>query len=400
MQKKKIMILGAGPAQLPLFRAAKELGCEAVAATIPGPYPGIAEADSVSYTDITAPEAVAKAAQDLGVSAVASCCSEICLPALACACERASLPGITPAAAEISVNKLSMHRAFDDGNVTAPRYRVLKNGADLEEALSELGFPMVVKAVDLFSSRGVYVVRSEDEARAALESSLRLSSAGYALAEEFIDGLGFCVEAFVQNRQILFILPDGNLTIQNPGRPAVPVGHYAPLDAPEDTLARIRAAAEHAIRACGFDNCAVNMDMVLRDGVPYVIELTARAGATALSELISTHFGVDYYRMILLCALGEDVRPYFAARPAARPAAARMLTSDRSGVVRRVTLPEKLPAYVRELTVFAEPGDRVRAFENAGDRIGQLIVTGRSVPECLDRVQETIAAVRIEWEET
>lgn len=399
MAKKKIMILGAGPAQLPLIRAGKEMGCEVIAATIPGPYPGLAEADTVSYTDVTDPEAVAEAAVALGVSAVTSCCLEICLPALARACERTGLPGITPAAAEISVSKLSMHRAFDAGNVTAPRWHILRTAADLDAAAADLGFPMVVKAPDLFSSRGVYVVRSAEEARAALESCLSLTSAGLALAEEFIAGTGFCAEAFVQKGEILFVLPDGNLTIQNPGRPAVPVGHYAPLDLPEAALDRIRAAAEHAIRACGFDDCAVNMDMVLRNSEPYVIELTARAGATALSELISTHFGVDYYRMILMAALGEDVRPYFAARPAPRPAAARMITSDRSGVVRRAVIPADPPPYVRELTLLVGPGDRVRAFENAGDRIGQFIVTGDSVPECLDRVRETLSAVRIEWEE-
>lgn len=399
MPKRKIMILGAGPAQVPLIRAAKQMGCEVIAATIPGPYPGIAEADAVSCTDITDPEAVAAAAAACGAEGVASCCLEICLPALALACERLGLPGITPAAAAISVNKLIMHRAFDAGDVTAPAYRVLRCDADLDAAVAELGLPMVVKAPDLFASRGVYVVRSAGEAREALRSCLSLTAAGCALAEEFIEGRGFCVEAFVQRGRPLFILPDGNLSIRNPGRPAVPVGHYAPLDAPEDVQERIRAAAARAIGACGFDNCAVNMDMVLRDGVPYVIELTARAGATALSELISEYYGLDYYRMILMAALGEDASPYFAARPAARPAAARMITSDRTGVVTAAQVPAGLPDYVRECTLIVRPGDRVRAFENAGDRIGQLIVTGDSVPECLDRVEETLAAVRIEVEE-
>lgn len=396
---KKILILGAGPAQLPLIRAARDMGCEAVAATIPGPYPGIEAADAVSYTDVTDPEGVARAAKELGVSAIASCCLEICLPSLAYACRALGLPGITPAAAEISVNKLSMHRAFDGRGVLAPAYRVLRSEADLDEAAAALGFPLVVKAADLFSSRGVYVVRTAEEAREALAQCLSLSSAGYALAEEFIDGLGFCAEAFVQNGRILFVLPDGNITVRNPGRPAVPIGHYAPLDVPEDVEARIRAAVENAIRVCGIDNCAVNMDMVLRRGEPYIIELTARAGATALSELISQYFGVDYYRMILMAALGEDVRPYFEARPAPQPAAACMITSDRTGFVRSVVLPEAPPAWVRELTLLVGPGDRVRRFENAGDRIGQLIVTGDSVPECLDRIRGTLSAVRIEVEE-
>ena len=73
----KIMILGAGAAQLPLYRAAKDLGLRTVAVTIPGPYPGIDEADEVRFTDITDPEAVARAAKDLRPAGIVSCCSEI-----------------------------------------------------------------------------------------------------------------------------------------------------------------------------------------------------------------------------------------------------------------------------------------------------------------------------------
>ncbi len=393
---RRVLILGAGAAQVPLIRAAKRLGCEAAAATIPGPYPGIEEADLVSFTDITDPEAVARAAKELGVSAVASCCSEICLPALARACEELGLNGITPQAAAISVNKRVMHGAFDRGGVLSPRWRVLEREGDIPAAVAALGLPMVVKAADLFSSRGVYVVRSEAEAREALAACLAVTGERYALAEEFIQGRSFCVEAFVQNGEILFCLPDGNVTIQNPGRPAIPVGHYAPLDETPAALGRIRAEAGRAIRACGFDHCAVNMDLVLRSGEPYVIELTARAGATALSELLSAYFGLDYYEMILRAALGEDVRPFFAARPDPTPAAAVMLTVEKTGVVRSVTLPEPLPEGVRELTLFAGPGDTVRAFENAGDRVGQLVVTGESAEDCLRLTERVIAQIR--WE--
>ena len=392
-----IMILGAGAAQLPLYRAAKALGLRTVAVTIPGPYPGIDEADEVSYTDITDPEAVARAAKELRPAGVVSCCSEIALPALARACEACGLPGITPEAAAISVNKRVMHGAFDRGGVTAPRWRVLETEADLDAAISALGFPLVVKAPDLFSSRGVYVVRSADEAREALRESLAETNERYVLAEEFIAGRSFCLEAFVQNGEIFFRLPDGNLTIQNPGRPAIPIGHYAPLDEPEETLAVIRAAAEKAIRACGLDHCAVNMDLVLRDGTPYLIELTARAGATALSEMLSAYFGVNYYEMLLYAALGRDAHALFDRRlDPPRPAAVAMLTSQASGVVRSLSVPETLPEGVRELTLLVAPGDTVRRFSNAGDRIGQTVVTGTDTADCLRRIDEVLAQVRVE----
>ena len=36
----------------------------------------------------------------------------------------------------------------------------------------------------------------------------------------------------------------------------------------------------------GLDNCAVNIDMILKDNKVYMIELTGRAGANCLPELV------------------------------------------------------------------------------------------------------------------
>lgn len=397
---KRLMILGAGAAQVPLIRTAKAMGFETVVATIPGPYPGIGEADVVSYTDITDCEAICAAAEEYGVCAVSTCCLETGLRALSYTCEKLGLPGPSVQAAEISVNKLVMKRAFAAGGVSSPRYRELYTHADLDAAIREIGFPLVVKAVDLQGSKGVYVTRSADEAHEALTECLRLTKEDVCLAEEFADGRSFCAEAFVQNGEIFFVLPDGNITIENPGRPAIPIGHYAPFDCPADVRDRICREVEKAIRVCGIDNCAVNMDLVLRDGVPYIIELTARAGATCLSELISLYFGVDYYEMILKASLGEDVRPLFDARPAEpRAAAAVMLTAEKTGVVRRIRMPEALDPDVYQLLLIVEEGSAVRRFSDAGDRIGQLIVSGEDVPACRALIGRTLSELVIEVEE-
>ena len=79
---QRIMILGAGPAQVPLIRAARAMGLYTIAATIPGNYPGIPEADEVTYTDIADPPAIAAAAQALAVDGVATCCFEVGMRAL------------------------------------------------------------------------------------------------------------------------------------------------------------------------------------------------------------------------------------------------------------------------------------------------------------------------------
>lgn len=397
---QRVMILGAGAAQVPLIRTAKAMGYETIVATIPGPYPGIEEADIVSYTDITDCEAIAAAAAEFGVCAVSTCCLETGLKALAYACEKLNLPGVTPAAAEISVNKLVMKQVFRDKDVLSAKFHLLRTHEELNEAISEIGLPIVVKAVDLQGSKGVYVVNTAEEAHEALTMCLNLTREDYCLAEEFIAGRSFCAEAFVQNGHIFFVLPDGNITISNPGRPNIPIGHYAPFDCAPEVHDRICAEVRKAIVACGIDNCAVNMDLVLRNDEPYIIELTARAGATCLSELISIYYGVDYYRMILMASLGQDVHPLFEARrPGYQPTAASMITSRKTGTIRSIKMPETLPDSVFDMHLIVQEGDTIRSFSDAGDRIGQIIVSGDSVPACMELIDSTLAQLQIEVDE-
>ena len=64
--------------------------------------------------------------------------------------------------------------------------------------------------------------------------------------------------------------------------------------------------------------------------------------------------------------------------------------------MRAIHLPDPLPGYVRELTVLVRPGDAVRPFENAGDRIGQVLVSGDDVPQCLARLEAVLNEIVIE----
>ena len=394
---EKIMILGAGPAQVPLIRAAKAMGLETVAATIPGDWPGIPEADAVTYTDIADPAAIAQAAEQYGVSGVATCCFETGLRALAYTCEKLGLPGISRDAAEISVDKLAMKRAFDKGGISSAPWRLLEHPSDLEAAIEALGFPMVVKAVDLQGSSGVYIVHDLAQAVRAFDGAMALTKKGYCLAEAFIPGENIGAEAFVQNGRVLFVLPDGTLSFTPPGGPNIPIGHYAPLDCPDMVRERICREVEAAIAACGFDNCAVNVDLVLNDGTPYIIELTARAGATCRPEIVSIHYGVDYYRMIIMAALGRDAGELFASRlPQPRAVAATMLRSARTGTVRSIRLPQTLPENVYDLHLIVRQGDSVRSFAGTRDRIGQLILSGDSVADCRRQIDSLLAQIEIE----
>lgn len=395
--EKKLMVLGAGFPQKNLIEAAKQLGYKTVVASIPGNYPGFEVADEISYADITKPEEVLKAAVDFKIDGIATCCIDLGIRSLGYVCEKLGLVGLTADAADRCNNKQLMKRAFRDHNVnTAPFFEV-KNAEEIAEAMKSLQYPVVLKAVDLQGSNGVYICRNEEDLNEAYAAVKDLSKVDYFVLEEYISGVELGAQAFVYKGEILFILPHGDNTYMS--HTAIPVGHYVPLDLTEEQEKSVISECEKAIRSLGLDNCAVNIDLIMRDGKVYLLELTGRVGATCLPELVSIYYGLDYYKMIVLLAMGEDPVEFFKKGEHKKVAnASRMLFSPKSGTVKKITIPEEFlkSEDIYDLSLIIEEGDQVNEFTTAKDRIGQLIVKGSSYDACERKIQEVIAGIDLD----
>ena len=191
---KHLLVLGASYSVVPLIRAAKGLGAKVTAASIPGDYPGFAEADGSLYVDITNPEEVLKAAEALGPDGAATCCMDVGLKALGRVCSALSLKGPSYEAVTRCTNKYLMKQAFLQGGVRTPKSVRVSSEEELEKTLEEFAFPIVTKAVDQMGSRGIYVCRTKQEARENYGKSLSFSRESYCLVEEYIEGTLFGVE--------------------------------------------------------------------------------------------------------------------------------------------------------------------------------------------------------------
>lgn len=393
---KKIMIVGATHTQVPLIRAARELGYHTIVAGIRGNYPGIAEADEACFVDIRDPEAVLKAAQELQIDGIATCCMDMGVRSVGLVCERMGLCGLTEHAALLSNQKLAMKEAFAVGGVKSPAFRKVSSEADLKAAWDELPQPVILKAVDLQASRGIYVCRSYEELSSAFEAAMSLTRESFCIVEEFVKGIDIGAQAFVYHGEILFILPHNDEVFV--GSANKPIGHSSPLLADPAVVEETKKQCELAIRAIGLDNCAVNIDLIKTDdGRIYMIELTGRVGATCLPELVSLYYGIDYYKMIVQMAMGEDPRLIFNSRPGTvTPNASRFLMAPKNGVVEAIRCPVKGDD-IALMDIYAGPGDEVHVFEDGKDRIGQVVVTGETLQDCFRRLDEISAALQVEY---
>ena len=174
---------------------------------------------------------------------------------------------------------------------------------------------------------------------------------------------------------------------------AVPIGHYMPYEMDsvlyEDTCKQVK----NAIKALGLNNCAVNVDLIEKDGKAFIIELTGRVGANCLPELVSNYYGINYYEMILRTALGESPLPVFKKRKEPCATLARMVQSDKAGLVKSISFPKLEDV---EIHMFVHEGSEVRVFTNSNDAIGEIVVRGSNLDECEEKINDVIGLIHIE----
>ena len=393
LKGKRLLLQGASRGNLGLIKTAKKEGVYVIMTGLGGDFPCNPYADKFCYADISDPDAVLKVAIDEKVDGAIICCSDTGLRGVGRCNDVLGLCGISEESAKMSSNKLLMKERLVSEGVRTARFCRVKDQKDLLNAADFLSFPLIVKAIDLQGSRGINIVRSQEGLLQAFKETMAVTKKEFCIIEEFIEGKEFGVQSFVFNHKILFILPHGDETIVC--NTAVPVGHYMPYEVDKNLYDDIRIQVTKAIYALGLNNCAVNVDLIEKDGKAFIIELTGRVGANCLPELTSNYFGINYYEMILRTALGEDPIPVFEKKSNPCYTLARMVRSDKSGICKSVSVPA---FHNVDINMFIHQGSEIRAFTNSNDAIGEIITKGSCFEECEVSIIKATYSIKIEYE--
>ena len=393
LKGKKLLLQGASRGNLGFIKTAKQHGVYVVMTGLGGDFPCNPYADKFCKADISDPDAVLKVAHEEKVDGAIICCSDTGLQAVGRCNDVLGLAGITEKAASESANKLLMKEKLLAAGVQTAKFLKVCSEDELEKVVEEIGFPMIVKATDLQGSRGINIVREKANLLQAYQDTMSLTRKDYCIIEQFIEGTEYGAQAFVYKGDVLFVLPHGDETIMC--KTAVPIGHYMPYAISDELYNDTISQVTNSIKALSIDNCAVNVDLIEKDGKAYIIELTGRVGANCLPELTSNYFGINYYEMILVTCLGESPLPIWEKRKAPCATLARMMKSDMDGVVESVSFPNIDNV---DIHMFIKEGSTVRAFTNSNDAIGECIVKGNSLWDCEELMSKALEQVRIAYE--
>lgn len=387
---RKLLILGAGISQLPLIKAAKNMGLYVIVLSRQGNYPGFSLADKVYYEDTTNGERIVEIARSEQIDGICTTGTDVAVKSIGKVVNALGLSGMSYESAKLSTNKWEMKRAFTEHGVRTSNFLKVNNREEACQAFETLTPPLIFKALDSGASKGIVKVNDVSQVDYAFEEVRKATKLDFFIVEEFLEGTEFGAQAFVCDNQIQFILPHGDMMFY--GDAGVPIGHYVPYNLTNEVAEDIRIQLEKSIRALGLNNCAINADFILKDQNVYVLEIGGRAGATCLPELVSIFYGFDYYEQIIRVAL--RMNPTVPIH-SSQPCACELLLADETGEMIHLENGNESHEDIIQISFDYSIGDSVNKFRVGTDRIGQIIVKGLHLEEVLKRLEEVKGNIKV-----
>jgi biotin carboxylase len=378
----RLLVLGAGPAQLGLLEAARARGIWTAVCDRDPAAPGFALASRRCIVSAEDEPAIERLAAALELDGVISPGTDWPVAVAARIAEKLGLPHpITPATAMLATNKQRQREALATSGVPQPRWELIG-----EEGTTELRPPCVVKAADRQGQKGLSLVTTESELETALAVARAASRSGAVLVEEYVDGPEVTVIGFSAAGEFVPVAVTDRIAAEPPAF-GVALAHVWPSPYAE-------AAAEvtrRAIAALGIENGPSYTQIRVSAGGPEVIEVAARLGGGHDAELVEAVTGVDLNGLALDAALGRSLVPSWH-KSLVGGATTRFLVAP-PGVLTSVEVPEGLEG-IRQVRIYREPGFVFTPLRRGGDRAGAILAVGDSREEALARADAAANRVR------
>lgn len=382
-------------------QATRKLGvCPILIASDPTRYQYVSEdaidvltTDTANWHELES--AVSKFARSNPVLGIYSS-SEYWIEASARLALKLGLPGAAPEAVSICRNKRKQRNYFKTCSLPTPLFRCITSLSEVNQALVELSFPIVVKPTEGSGSIGVRLCDIPQQAltQAQLLLSQRVNERNLpvpqeVLFEEYLKGDEYSAEMF--HGEII------GITRKHLSKAPyfVEIGHDFPAEAPDTVINAIRESVRRALSVVGLTWGPVHIELRVTDRGPVVIEMNPRLAGGFIPELVRLSSGIDLIEHTILAVIGESSK---ACGRQAKYASIRFLIPKKEGMLRAIYGVKEAASLeaVAEVELYKKPGDPILLCGDFRDRIGHVIACHESAQTAMISVQRANETLRVE----
>jgi len=209
---------------------------------------------------------------------------------------------------EMAEDREQFEAALERLGIARPRGRAAGSFRQARSIARELGFPVLVRPSFVLGGRGMEIVYNEGQLASYVETAPPVTPGKPLLVDKYLRGLEVEVDAVYDGEDIL--IPGIFEHIERAGiHSGDSISVYPPqtLDAAmQNRILEVTLAIARELQTRG----SINIQFVIHDGEPYIIEANPRASRTV--PIISKATGVNLVAAAVRVALGEKLRdmPY------------------------------------------------------------------------------------------
>jgi biotin carboxylase len=399
-EQKSILLLGGSRQQVIAIETAKRLGYRTVLCDYLPDNPGQYVADVFYQESTTDREKMLEIARAEGVSGVLAYASDPAALTCAYVAEQLGLPTNPLSSVEtLSVKHLFRRHLAEHGFPCPKAVAVSADGpaAEVLAASEGMRLPVVLKPTDSSGSKGVTVLEARDEAAfaQALAHAASFSRNRVLVLEEYIRA-GFPRviggDVFVAGGEVRFWGLMSCLRDEGLGG-LVPVGERYPSGLSAEQLAAVREQIQALVKSLDLRFGELNVEVIVgEDGLPYFLELGARAGGNMIPVQLSDLSGIDLVEANVRYAMGdENISVDFSASD--QVICTYVPHAECDGAFEGLAVAPELAPHLYRTVMYVEPGAQVERFDGANKAIGILFLRFDSVAqmeELLARMPELL----------
>lgn len=395
----KIMIIAGGHWQCPIVKAAKKMGHYVICTNLYEDSPAFEFADVGEVADVLDKDSNLKIAEKYMPDAVLTDQSDIAVPTVAYIAETLGLKGIGSESAALFTNKRMMRDFCAHNGFPYPQYKFCTT---VEEAVrfynKTIKNKAIIKPIDSQSSRGIYIISSEDELYKHFLDTFSYSNADKGiLVEEYIEGREFTVDGIkTEEGYWVTAISKKNHFAHNPNIAKELL--FTNYDDKYDYDA-LRKLNTEIVLKMNLPFGITHAEYKFMNGQFYLVEIAARGGGTKISsDIVPVMSGINSNELYLDLLLDKKnrVQPHIDDRRCA----VLGFFDFKPGKIARVEGINEVKGMpgVIDIMLNLNIGDEIAPATDDRSRVGHYILYAESLQELRKREDAIMETIHIVYE--
>ncbi len=387
---KRILVLGAGYYYRQIFKQLVEEGFCVLAVDRDHDAPGAKYAHEFETIDIVDKVSVLKFARKKKIDGIMAL-NDFGTRTASFVSQEMGLIGLPYNVVEAANDKGLMRDNWRNACLAIPRYEVFSSLQEFRNAVSEIGFPCVLKPTDCGGSgRGVSVLRSIEDVEWAFNFARPFVKNARFILEEFLDGTELTIESISINANVHILATSDKVKPDIRTRVATSLNY--PADFSEDTLDKVEALVAESVLSIGIKNGMAHTEVIITSDGPKLVELGARGGGghvfhTCIESTSGVRAPVEFARLLT----GESV----TLQEISKNGCVYRFFNPPKGILKEVRNLEKIKDLegILDIGIVKKSGDKVGFLSNSHDRTGFVVTEGKTRNDAIslaDYVENTI----------